>query len=130
MGKRVVCFVLSLALCVALLAGCGQGAASASQDPELAGYERYTVTWFDVFDTVTTVIGYAASQEEWDQQMEALHADLVEYHQLYDIYHTYSGVTNLRDVNDRAGQEPVEVDRRILGLLTGPRRCARPPAAR
>ena len=118
MGKRVVCFVLSLALCATLLAGCGQEAASASQDPELAGYERYTVTWFDVFDTVTTVIGYAASQEEWDQQMEALHADLVEYHQLYDIYHTYSGVTNLRDVNDRAGQEPVEVDGRILGLLT------------
>lgn len=118
MGKRVVCFVLSLALCATLLAGCGQEAASASQDPELAGYERYTVTWFDVFDTVTTVIGYAASQEEWDSQMEALHSDLVEYHQLYDIYHTYSGVTNLRDVNDRAGQEPVEVDGRILGLLT------------
>lgn len=118
MGKRVVCFVLSLALCATLLAGCGQEAASASQDPELAGYERYTVTWFDVFDTVTTVIGYAASQEEWDQQMEALHSDLVEYHQLYDIYHTYSGVTNLRDVNDRAGQEPVEVDGRIMGLLT------------
>ena len=118
MGKRVVCFVLSLALCATLLAGCGQEAASASQDPELAGYERYTVTWFDVFDTVTTVIGYAASQEEWDSQMEALHSDLVEYHQLYDIYHTYSGVTNLRDVNDRAGQEPVEVDGRIMGLLT------------
>ncbi len=118
MGKRVVSFVLSLALCATLLAGCGQEAASASQDPELAGYERYTVTWFDVFDTVTTVIGYAASQEEWDSQMEALHSDLVEYHQLYDIYHTYSGVTNLRDVNDRAGQEPVEVDGRILGLLT------------
>ena len=118
MGKRVVCFVLSLALCATLLAGCGQEVASASQDPELAGYERYTVTWFDVFDTVTTVIGYAASQEEWDSQMEALHSDLVEYHQLYDIYHTYSGVTNLRDVNDRAGQEPVEVDGRIMGLLT------------
>ena len=118
MGKRVVCFVLSLALCATLLAGCGQEAASASQDPELAGYERHTVTWFDVFDTVTTVIGYAASQEEWDSQMEALHSDLVEYHQLYDIYHTYSGVTNLRDVNDRAGQEPVEVDGRIMGLLT------------
>lgn len=117
MGKRVVSFVLSLAVCAGLLAGCGREAASASQDPELAGYQRYTVTWFDVFDTVTTVIGYTESQQEWDRQMEALHADLVEYHQLYDIYHAYSGVTNLWDVNQRAGQEPVVVDGRILDLL-------------
>ena len=120
MGKRVVSFVLSLAVCAGLLSGCGGGAASSSapQDPELAGYERYTVSWFDVFDTVTTVIGYAESEEEWNRQMEALHADLVEYHQLYDIYYSYSGVTNLRDVNERAGQEPVTVDARIMGLLT------------
>lgn len=120
MGKRVVSFVLSLAVCAGLLSGCGGGGASSSapQDPELAGYERYTVSWFDVFDTVTTVIGYAESQEEWDRQMEALHADLVEYHQLYDIYYSYSGVTNLRDVNAQAGQGPVTVDARIMGLLT------------
>lgn len=120
MGKRVVSFVLSLAVCAGLLSGCGGGAASSSapQDPELAGYERYTVSWFDVFDTVTTVIGYAESEEEWNRQMEALHADLVEYHQLYDIYYSYSGMTNLRDVNERAGQEPVTVDARIMGLLT------------
>lgn len=64
------------------------------------------MSWFDVFDTVTTVIGYAESQEEWDRQMEALHADLVEYHQLYDIYYSYSGVTNLRDVNAQAARAP------------------------
>ena len=64
MGKRVVSFVLSLAVCAGLLSGCGGGGASSSapQDPELAGYERYTVSWFDVFDTVTTVIGYAESE--------------------------------------------------------------------
>ena len=78
MGKRVVSFVLSLAVCAGLLSGCGGGGASSSapQDPELAGYERYTVSWFDVFDTMTTVIGYAESEEEWNRQMEALHADL------------------------------------------------------
>ena len=119
MLKRAVCFVLSLALCAGALSACaGTPASSAPQDPELAGCERYTVSWFDVFDTVTTVIGYAESQEEWDRQMEALHADLVEYHQLYDIYYSYSGVTNLRDVNAQAGQAPVTVDARIMGLLT------------
>ena len=118
MGKRVVSFVLGLAVCAGLLSGCGEAASSAPQDPELAGCERYTVTWFDVFDTVTTVIGYVESEEEWNAQMEALHADLVEYHQLYDIYYSYSGVTNLHDVNALAGQGPVEVDGRIMGLLT------------
>ena len=115
MAKRALCALLALALAL-LAAGCS-GAASAGGDPELAGYERYSTSWFDVFDTVTTVIGYAESEEEWDDQMEALHDDLVAYHQLYDIYHTYSGVISLRDVNLAAGEGPVAVDGRIIDLL-------------
>ena len=121
MPKRALCFTLCLALCAALLAGCTQPAGSApgsaAADPELAGLQRFTTSWFDVFDTVTTVIGYAGSQEEWNAQMEALHADLAEYHKLYDIYLDYSGVVNLRGVNAAAGQGPVQVDARIIDLL-------------
>ena len=40
--------------------------------------QEYTTTWFDLLDTVSVVRGYARSQEEWDAQMEALHADLLE----------------------------------------------------
>ena len=32
----------------------------------------YTTTWFDLFDTVSVVKGYARSQEEWDAQMEEM----------------------------------------------------------
>ena len=39
--------------------------------------QEYTTTWFDLLDTVSVVRGYARSQEEWDAQMEALHADLL-----------------------------------------------------
>ena len=83
----------------------------------MAGWEKYTASWFDVFDTVTTVIGYASSEEEWDRQMDALHQDLAEYHQLYDIYNHYEGVTNLYDLNRSAAQGPVAVDQRIMDLL-------------
>lgn len=70
-----------------------------------------------MFDTVTMVQGYAASQEEWDTQADALHDDLEHYHQLFDIYHHYDGMVNLYDVNARAGQEPVQVSRELFDFL-------------
>ena len=61
--------------------------------------------------------GYARSQAEWDEQMDALHDDLVHYHQLFDIYHAYDGVTNLHDVNARAAGAPVPVEDDLFGFL-------------
>lgn len=126
MVKRLLCAGCAAVLLAASLAGCGSpasssasasSAASASADPAMAGWEKYTASWYDVFDTVTTVIGYAPSEEEWDRQMDALHQDLAEYHQLYDIYNHYEGVTNLYDLNRSAAQGPVAVDQRIMDLL-------------
>ena len=102
--------LLSLALCAALLCGCTPAASSQ------AGPARYSAVWYDLFDTVTTVIAYCDSQEEFDAQMEALHADLLEYHKLYDIYNEYEGINNLCTVNANAGS-PVEVDDKILDML-------------
>ena len=73
--------------------------------------------FYDVFDTVTQVIAYCDSEEEFTAQMDALHADLVEYNQLYDIYNDYDGVTNIKTINDNAGIAPVTVDDKILGML-------------
>ena len=33
--------------------------------------------FYDVFDTVTQVIAYCESEEEFNTQMDALHADLI-----------------------------------------------------
>lgn len=128
MVKRLLCAGCAALVLAASLAGCGSSAStpasssaaqaeSAGADPAMAGWEKYTASWFDVFDTVTTVIGYAPSEEEWDRQMDALHQDLAEYHQLYDIYNHYEGVTNLYDLNRSAAQSPVAVDQRIMDLL-------------
>mgnify|MGYP005925915941 CR=1 FL=1 len=117
MTKRIFSVLVAAALSLSLLAGCGSTSGSTASSAA-DGPQRYSTVFYDVFDTVTQVIAYCDSEEEFTAQMDALHADLVEYHQLYDIYYSYSGVTNLRDVNAQAGQGPVTVDARIMGLLT------------
>lgn len=77
----------------------------------------YTSTWFDLFDTVAVVKGYATSQEEWDRQMDAMHADLLYYHQLFDIYHPYDGMVNLYDVNAQASASPVALGDDLLAFF-------------
>lgn len=107
--KRLIALVL---VCF-LLAGCaGKPTAPVTDQP--TRYEYYT---FDVFDTVTQVMGYADSQEEWSRFMTVYHEILVEYHQLYDIYNEYPGVVNLATINKNAGGEPLVVDDRILSLM-------------
>lgn len=79
--------------------------------------QRRSTVWFDLFDTVTTVIGYTATQAEWDAQTQALHADLLELHQLFDLYHPTEGVTGLYELNRSAAAGPVAVDERLFALL-------------
>lgn len=88
-----------------VLSGCG------------TGMQRYEATYWDVFDTVTTVSGYAAGQAEFDAAAREIHDALLEYHRLYNIYESYDGLRNLKTVNDQAGIGPVPVDERILSLL-------------
>lgn len=118
--KRILAALLAAALGLALLAGCGSASGSAAPSAPAENedeLQRYETVFFDVFDTVTQVIAYCASQEEFNAQMEALHADLAAYNQLYDIYNDYEGVNNLKAVNDNAGVAPVAVDARILDML-------------
>ena len=104
---RMTAALLAAVLSLSLLVGC-------KPKKELT---RYTTIFYDVFDTVTQVIAYCDSEEEFTRQMDALHADLLEYHQLYDIYNDYDGVTNIKTINDNAGTAPVQVDDKILGML-------------
>ena len=115
--KRILSVFLSAALCLSLLAGCGRAASSGASSSTADGPQRYSTVFYDAFDTVTQVIAYCDSEEEFTAQMDALHADLVEYNQLYDIYNDYDGVTNIKTINDNAGIAPVTVDDKILGML-------------
>ena len=106
-----------LLLAVLLLFGCAAVPAETPATAETAGPQRYQATFLTLFDTVTTIVGYADSKADFTATAQELHDELLEYHQLYDIYNDYEGMTNLKTVNDRAGQGPVAVDRKILDLL-------------
>ena len=93
---------------VFLLAGC------AAPEPQ---QKQYTATFLDVFDTVTTIIGKADSQEAFEETAQAVHDKLLVYHRLFDIYNTYDGISNLKTINDQAGIAPVKADETIIRLL-------------
>ena len=100
--KRFLCLLLVLCL-----TGCAKA-------PE---QKQYTATFLTLFDTVTTVVGKAATEEEVQAKAQIVRDTLEIYHQLFDIYNEYEGIANLKTVNDQAGIAPVKVDGQIIALL-------------
>lgn len=107
--KKCISLCLVLLLLLTLFSGC----AGAAQ-PEK---KQYNATFLTLFDTVTTIVGKADSEEAFQETAQSVHDKLLEYHQLFDIYNSYEGINNLKTVNDNAGIAPVEVDTRIIDLL-------------
>jgi len=105
--KRAIALLAVVGL---LLTGCAGGAAPAQS-------KQYNATFLTLFDTVTTIVGRAESEEAFREQAQQVHDGLLTYHRLFDIYNSYDGLTNLKDVNDAAGREPVAVDPEIIELL-------------
>ena len=101
--KRLCALLLALSL---LLCGCGTQA-----EPK-----QYSATFLTVFDTVTTIVGRDTSEAAFTEKAQAIHDDLLVYHQLFDIYKEYEGLNNLKTVNDHPG-EAVAVDQAIINLL-------------
>ena len=78
----------------------------------------YEITDLTLFDTVTSIKGTAETKAAFEESAEAIRAELLRYHQLFDIYNDYEGISNLKTVNDMAGIAPVSVDPAIIELLT------------
>ena len=81
--------------------------------------KKYTSHAFDYFDTVTSVTGYARSEEEFDAVCGNIFSMLEEYHRLYTVYDRYEGTENLSTVNELTdgAHRTVHVDERIIDLL-------------
>ncbi len=104
--KRLIALLCALLLCL-----------SACTFTEQSQKTRYTATFLTLFDTVTSIVGYTDSKAEFEAAVQAIHDELEEYHQLFDIYKEYEGLNNLKTVNAQAGIGPVKVDERIIALL-------------
>ena len=102
--KRLCALILTLSL---LLSGC----AGAGEEQK-----QYSATFLTVFDTVTTILGRDVSEAAFTEKAQAVHDELLRYHQLFDIYNEYEGLNNLKTVNDHPG-EAVSVDKAIVDML-------------
>ena len=102
--KRLCALVLTLSL---LLSGC----AGAGKEQK-----QYSATFLTVFDTVTTILGRDVSEAAFTEKAQAVHDELLRYHQLFDIYNEYEGLNNLKTVNDHPG-EAVSVDKAFVDML-------------
>ena len=103
--KLIKTMVLALlAAALAVLNGCA------------APLKRYQTAYLDLFDTVTSIVGYAASEEAFAEETGKIYQNLLRCHKLYDIYHEYEGMVNLCTLNRRAGEE-MTVEPEIIALL-------------
>ena len=101
--------MVSLVLVLLMLTGC----AVPVQEVEK---KQYQASFLTLFDTVTTILGYAETEEEFEKITDGIYADLEKYHQLFDIYNDYE-MNNIKTINDQAGIAPVKVEREIIELL-------------
>ncbi|MBQ7384091.1 MAG: FAD:protein FMN transferase [Clostridia bacterium] len=85
--------------------------------PSCAKTRKYSETYLDYFDTVTSFTVYGVTKKEAEYAIQALEGELERYHRRFDIYNEYDGIANLKSVNDSAGISPVCVDGELIELL-------------
>ena len=88
--------------------------------PAGAVMNKYSTMYLDSFDTVITLIGYAESEEMFNEQADQVHEMFLYMHKLFDTYNSYEdeGIVSIFTLNERAAQEPVAVDPILFSLLT------------
>lgn len=103
--KRILSVLLALTM---LIAGCGAQAES---------YQKFQHYFFGTFDTIITIIGYAKTAEEFQHYAKLAESEMYRYHQIFDQYHEYAGVSNLYTVNQKASEGPVAAEQELIDLL-------------
>lgn len=99
--------ILILCLISGVLCGC--------QKPTL---NRYSDQILDAgFDTFIQLIAYTEDEETFQTYLQQADETFRTYNQLFDRYHTYEGIANIKTINDQAGKEPVKVDQEIIDVL-------------
>jgi len=107
--KRIVSILLVLAVAMSV-AGCAE-----------TKKEKFTDYSFDYFDTVTTIVGFEETKEEFNNNCKEIKSLLGQYHKLYTIYNNYEseGINNLCSLNKTVYGEhrELKVDDKIIEML-------------
>ena len=102
--------IISAILCLLLIFSALTTLAACKKEKEYNA--RGKTISYTYFNTVSTLYTYGdTTEEEFNLYCEEATAMLGYYHKLFDIYYDYAGVTNLRKVNQKAGKEPVKVEK-------------------
>ncbi len=104
MKKISILFLCLILLCAPGFAGQGE-------------YQKYSYSFFNTFDTVITIIGYTKNKAQFDAVAAIAEEQFIYYHQLFDQYHEYPGITNIYTVNQNAAKEPVVVPEELFNLI-------------
>lgn len=78
---------------------------------------RYQAQFLQLFDTMTEIVAYNDTKDEFTKLSKLVYDNLKVYHPLYDVYDNYPGINNMKTINDNAGKKPVKVDKNIIDLL-------------
>ncbi len=97
-------------LSVTLLSGCS------TQKKELQQFSMTSTTLG--FDTVITFTAYTKDEATFHSYESILKKDFKYYDKLFDKYHSYDNINNIKTINDHAGKEPVKVNQEIFNLLS------------
>jgi thiamine biosynthesis lipoprotein len=110
--KKLIVLLLSIIL---IISGCVNK--EKLLQSEFNGYEKYSYEFFGAFDTVIQIIGYARSEEEFEQYVQRAKGRYEKLHIMFDKYNNYPSINNIKTINDSAGKSAVVVSQEIIDLI-------------
>lgn len=82
------------------------------------GYTKYSRRASSIFDTEITLIGYTATEAEFNRVCDETMALLEKYDRIFDAYNGYDDLHNLYYLNRHAASEAVEVPKELFDLIS------------
>ena len=103
MLKKIISFFLVAIFCSSFLTSCKQT-------------KKNVVETFEYFDTYSTLTVYS-DIENFEIYQKEFFQTLDKYHKLFDIYHSYDDIINLKDINEKAAISPIKVSDELFSAL-------------
>ena len=88
-------------------------------------YERFEAHELGLFDTFITFIAYTENRENFNRAADFIFERMHELHMHFDIFNSYEGINNLRDINENAGIAPLSVSYDVINLIIHAREAER-----